>query len=88
MNKFFKLLTKSIDKSNVTPNNIYNIEETGISTVPKNMSKLIVKGGKIETGTLTLAELGKTINIEICMSASGIYVLRFIIHPALKLPRL
>lgn len=74
VNKIFELLTKSIDENNITPNNIYNVNETGISSVPKKVSKVIAKRGKKQVGTLTSAERGKIITIKMCMSASGIYV--------------
>ena len=37
VNKFFELLTKSIAENNITPNNIYNVDEIGISSVPKKV---------------------------------------------------
>ncbi|XP_065642792.1 jerky protein homolog-like [Hydra vulgaris] len=87
VNKFLELLTKSIDENNITPNSIYNVDETGISSVPKKVSKVIAKRGKKQVGTLTSAEQGKIITIEMCMSASGIYVPPLIIFPCVRAPK-
>lgn len=44
--KFFELLTELMDKYHFTPDRIYNVDETGISTVPKKVSKVLAKKGK------------------------------------------
>jgi hypothetical protein len=44
--QFFCLLSSLYDKYNFTPNNIYNVDETGIPTVPSKQIKVLGLRGK------------------------------------------
>lgn len=55
--EFFDCLTKLYDEHNFDPANIYNVNETGLSTVQKPQ-KVIGKKGKHEIGALTSGERG------------------------------
>ena len=81
VNDFFKLLETAIDKYQITPQNIYNVDETGISTVPKSHSKILASTGKRQVGTLTSAERGKVMTTIVCFSAIGSYMPPMFIFP-------
>lgn len=79
--QFFKLLQDTLDKYKLTPAQIYNVDETGITVNPKGASKIIALRGKRQVGALTSGERGETITAEICFSAAGAYVPPMLIFP-------
>lgn len=79
--KFYQLLGDVYDKYKFTPNNIYNCDETGISIVSKTKSKILAMKGRKQVGSLSSAERGQTITIEICFNAAGTYMPPLIIFP-------
>ena len=50
--EFFDLLEKIIEKENLTPQRIYNMDETGLSTVQKPQ-KILGRRGKHQIGAAT-----------------------------------
>ncbi|KAK9754378.1 hypothetical protein QE152_g1380 [Popillia japonica] len=60
---------------------IYNVDETGIMTVPKKRSKCLSLRGKRQVGCLSSAERGVLVSVEICMSASGAFMPPSFIFP-------
>ncbi|XP_014663364.1 PREDICTED: uncharacterized protein LOC106806035 [Priapulus caudatus] len=56
--KFFDLLERLVDKHKLTPNQIFNCDETGVTTMSKSYQKLIALKGRRQVGTLTSAEKG------------------------------
>lgn len=68
VSKFNQLLGDIYDKFEFTPDKIYKCDETGISVVSKTKSKILAtKGGK-QVGSLSSAERGQTITVEICLT--------------------
>ena len=59
----------------------YINNETGISSVQKNLSKIISTKGKKQVGALTSAERGQLVTALICCSASGAYMPPMLIFP-------
>lgn len=53
VSKFFALLTEVVDKYNLTASQIFNVDETGITCVPKSHSKIIACRGRRQVGALT-----------------------------------
>lgn len=82
--KFFDLLASLIEKYRFTPNNIYNVDETGILTVPNKPSKVLSLRGKKQVGSLTSAERGDLVTVEMCISAAGVYVPPMFVFPRVK----
>lgn len=74
VNAFFDLLEEVVDKHALTPDRIYNVDETGASTVPKSQSKILALKGQKQVGCLTSGERGQLVTAEICFSATGTYV--------------
>ncbi|KAJ0169726.1 hypothetical protein K1T71_014332 [Dendrolimus kikuchii] len=79
--KFYELLETVYDKHKITPQRIFNVDETGVSTVPKCYSKILASTGKRQVGTLTSAERGKLMTTIICFSAVGNYMPPMFIFP-------
>lgn len=77
---FFANLQKLMDKYNFRPSNIYNCDETGVTTVQKH-EKVMAKKNIRQVGKLTSAERGKNVSIMFCMSAMGQFIPPFFIFP-------
>ena len=60
--------------------NIFNVDETGI-TVNQKPKKIVAKKGKKSVGVITSLERGKTITAVCCVSATGAYCPPFFIFP-------
>ena len=69
--RFFDLLEKVMDEKKFKPEDIYNVDETYVTVLPKSCGKVIGMKGKRQIGCLTSAERGKLVTVELCMSASG-----------------
>jgi DDE superfamily endonuclease len=83
--KFFDLLEDLQQKFRFTPDRIFNCDETGITTVPNKPSKVIAAKGKKQVGSLSSAERGQLVTVEICMSASGNFVPPFFVFPRCRM---
>lgn len=81
VNKFFDLLKSMLTKHKFSPNEIYNVDETGILTVPNKPSKVLALRGKKQVGSLTSAERGVLVTTEICMNAAGNYMPTMFVFP-------
>ncbi|XP_012549673.2 uncharacterized protein LOC105842267 [Bombyx mori] len=74
VNRFYTNLKKCQEKYNFPPGRIYNMDETGISTVPKKTPKVISLKGKKNVNKIVSGERGQTITAVCCVSATGNYV--------------
>lgn len=81
---FYENLGKLFDKYKFAPENIYNVDESGITTVQKPSKVLSPKGIK-QLGCKTSNERGKNVTVICCMSASGKYVAPMFIFPRRRL---
>lgn len=77
---FFANLEKLMSKYNFRPSNIFNCDETGVTTVQKH-EKVMAKKNIRQVGKLTSAERGKNVTIMFCMSAIGQFIPPFFIFP-------
>lgn len=78
--RFFNLLEELMGKYKFLPKNIYNCDETGISTV-QEPEKILAATGQKRVGSITSWERGKNITLLCAMSASGGYVPPMFIYP-------
>ncbi|XP_017473048.1 PREDICTED: uncharacterized protein LOC108364016 [Rhagoletis zephyria] len=78
---FFDMLEKEMTTYNFSPNNIYNVDETGISVVPAKMPKVLALKGRKQIRALASAERGSLITAILCMSAAGSFVPPMFIFP-------
>ncbi|XP_050684750.1 uncharacterized protein LOC126979466 [Leptidea sinapis] len=79
--QFFNILGNVYDEHKLPPDRIYNCDEIGISVVPKTRSKIITRKGRKQVVSITSADRGTTITIEICFSASGQYMPPIMVYP-------
>lgn len=70
---FFSNLEAVQNRYNFRPTRIFNVDETGISTV-QAPSKILAEKGQKQVGIATSWERGKNITIVCAFSASGTYV--------------
>lgn len=71
--KYFTLLSKVLDEHNFLPNDIWNVDEAGITTVPSKNIKILATKGRKQVGVLSSAERGQHLSIVCCMNAAGRY---------------
>ncbi|OWR52064.1 Tigger transposable element-derived protein 1 [Danaus plexippus plexippus] len=81
VNKFYELLTDLIIKYKLTADKIFNVDETGITTVPKSLPRIVGTKGKKQVGLLTSAERGQLVTVVFCMGADGSYMPPLFIFP-------
>lgn len=81
VNRFFELLVETIEKYQITADRLFNVDETGISTVAKSLNKIIATRGKKQVGSLSSAERGKMLTVEICMGADGSFMPPLFVFP-------
>ena len=63
VNAFLDLQETVQDAKKFTPDRVYNVDETGITTVPNRPSKIITSRGKKQVGSLSSAEKGQLVTI-------------------------
>ncbi|XP_047022728.1 MFS-type transporter clz9-like [Helicoverpa zea] len=85
VNRFFDLLEEVIDQHKFLPTNIYNVDETGLTTVPKRQSRIIALKGRKQVGLASSAERGQLTTAVLCVSASGNYVPPLLIFPRVRM---
>ena len=74
-----------MDQYKFPANNIYNVDETGISTVQGRPTKIIAKMGRQQVGSLVSAERGQLVTAVICMSVAGSFIPPLFIFPRFRL---
>lgn len=83
--EFYKLLGETYEQYEWRPHQIFNVDETGVSTVQGRVSRVVSIRGKRQVGALKSAERGSNVTVCCTMSASGIYLPPFIIIPRKKI---
>jgi DDE superfamily endonuclease len=73
VNKFFDLLHNELETKKYSPKQIFNVDETGITTVQVPGKILACKGAK-QVGRVVSGERGCTTTVVCAMSANGFYV--------------
>ena len=74
VDKFYATLKCVQEVKNHPSHRIYNVDETGISTVPTKNTKVFATTGRKQVARVTSAERGETTTAVICMSASGAFI--------------
>jgi hypothetical protein len=74
VNKFFQDLTELYKKYKFPPSAIFNIDESGLSTVPNKVPEVVTAKGKKVVGKVSSGERGENITVVCAMSASGFHV--------------
>ncbi|XP_014212661.1 tigger transposable element-derived protein 4-like [Copidosoma floridanum] len=84
VNEFFLLLKEVLEKYEISAVNIWNVDETSISIVPKSDTRVIAKRGRHQVGGKISAERGETVTAELCMSAAGAFMSPMLIFSRVK----
>lgn len=71
---FFTLLKETYDKYKWQPQQIFNVDETGVTTVQGKPSKVLSVRGKRQVGAIKSAERGTNVTVCCTMSASGVHL--------------
>ena len=79
--RFFSLLKAVYETENIEPRHIYNLDESGVTTVPEPGKVLAIKGRK-QVGRIASGEKGRTVTIVAAVSATGQFI-----PPAMIFPR-
>lgn len=77
---FYDKLGDLMEKHKFIPNNIYNVDETGITTVT-DPGKVLAEKGQRRVGSVTSAERGSNITVMCAMSAAGNFIPPMFIFP-------
>ncbi|XP_039282445.1 uncharacterized protein LOC120350969 [Nilaparvata lugens] len=77
---FFDNLTTAINRLKVGPADIWNVDETGVTTVQKP-DRVIGRKGFRQIGKMTSAERGTLVTVALAVSAAGTFIPPFIIFP-------
>jgi hypothetical protein len=75
---FFDIFEKIVI-INLTATNIFNVDESGFSTVQKRNQKILARKGKSQVGVIASGERGVNTTMVVCTSAAGQYVAPMII---------
>lgn len=83
VNLFFDNLGKIYDKFSFSPSDVYNMDETGLTTVQKP-KKIIAKKGSKQVGAVTSGERGTLVTMALAVNAIGNYMPPMLIFPRQK----
>lgn len=83
VNVFFEKLKDVLSRINFRPENIYNMDESALTTV-QTPNKVIAKRGARNIGSVTSAERGVLVTLALAVSASGVCLPPFYIFPRKK----
>lgn len=83
VNMFFSKLATVMDREKFQAGDIWNLDETGVTTVQKPRSVVATKGLK-QIGSITSAERGELVTMCVAVSASGNTVPPMFIFPRVK----
>ena len=76
--KFYNNLKQLKTEKNIPVARIYNVDESGISTVTKATNQIVASKRMKQVGKLTSSERGKTITIICAMNAQGNFIPPFL----------
>ena len=83
--KFYTLLEEVRSSQAFAASNIYNVDESGLSTVPTKLLKVLSPCGAKRVAKVVSAERGRTITLVCGISAGGAYVPPFLIFPRVRM---
>lgn len=81
VNKFFEILKSVLEDKNFPSHRIFNVDETGITTVQTRSNKVLARKGTKQVGIITSAERGVLSTAVICMSPGGNFIPPMLIFP-------
>lgn len=82
---FFGLYDEVLSLHHYAAVDIYNIDESGFSTVPSKLEKVLAERGSKHVGMMTSQERGTMITLALAINAAGDFVPPFFVFPVKKL---
>lgn len=83
VSQFFNNLGEVYDKYKFELQEVYNMDETGLTTVQRP-TKIIAKRGTKQVGAITSGERGQLVTLALAVNANGNFVPPFLIFPRKK----
>ncbi|KAJ3655378.1 hypothetical protein Zmor_014511 [Zophobas morio] len=80
---FFDNLTKVLDRNQFEPNDIYNVDETGVTTVQKP-DRIVARKGTRQVGSVTSAERGTLVTVTVAVNAIGNSIPPMFVFPRIR----
>ena len=80
VSRFFELLKLVFDREKIPPHRVYNLDETGITSVPKP-GKILALTGRKQVGRIASGEKGRTVTVVAAISATGQFIPPCMIFP-------
>lgn len=87
MNDFYQKLGKTITDNNIQSEDIWNMDETPVGTVPKGNNRVLACEGRRQVGGFVSAKKGERVTAAICFSATGQYMTHILIFPRNNITR-
>ena len=80
--EFYENLSTVMDRYKFSPNDIYNLDETGVHTV-QNPSYVVSERGIKQVGSVTSAERGEVVTLVYTINAAGSVIppISCVVHP-------
>ncbi|XP_058453595.1 uncharacterized protein LOC131431741 [Malaya genurostris] len=85
IDQFFFNLQYVYAKFNFSPHRLYNVDETGITTIQSKCSRVYAEKGKKRVGAMTSGERGRKVTAIFCMSALGHFIPPMMIYPRIRM---
>lgn len=73
VDRFFSVYKQELEKDNFTAQQVWNVDETGLTPVHKP-GKILAKTGQKQVGKITSGEKGETMTVVSAVSAGGAFV--------------
>ncbi|KAL2086177.1 hypothetical protein ACEWY4_017236 [Coilia grayii] len=81
--EFFDNLSKVMDRYNLLPHRIYNMDETGVTTV-QTPKQIVTEKGKKQVGSVTSAERGELVTVACAVNATGNAIPPMFVFPRVR----
>lgn len=85
VSQFYNVLREAREKYLFQPHQIYNVDETGVSTVATKNPKILTPKGKRRVIKISSAERGTNVTAVCSMNGSGNFVPPFLIFPRVRM---
>ncbi|KAJ2953466.1 hypothetical protein O0L34_g1061 [Tuta absoluta] len=87
VDRFYTLLEEVIEKYNIVPEMIFNVDETGVTTTSNRPPKVLSTYGKKQVGVVSSNERGVLTTVVCCCSVTSTYIPPFFIFKRKKFDR-
>jgi len=83
ISEFYTLLEKTISENSISPQNIFNMDETGVQLSTRSEQVIAEKGSK-RLPQLSSGEKGETVSVVACCSATGVFLPPVVIFKGIR----